>query len=79
MIILELKRNHLFFKENGKVPIDFCVPPCNPEITLCCMLYAHLIVNRTKGYELEMGVNGAKEMQLEIAETSVGAGYMFPK
>ena len=32
-----------------------------------------------KRYELEMGVNGAKEMQLEIAETSVGAGYMFPK
>ena len=26
-----------------------------------------------------MGVNGAKEMQLEIAETSVGAGCMFPK
>jgi len=26
-----------------------------------------------------MGGNGAKEMQLEIAETSVGAGYMFPK
>ena len=25
------------------------------------------------------GGNGAKEMQLEIAETSVGAGYMFPK
>ena len=23
--------------------------------------------------------NGAKEMQLKIAETSVGAGYMFPK
>ena len=23
--------------------------------------------------------NGAKEMQLEIAETLVGAGYMFPK
>ena len=26
-----------------------------------------------------MGVNGAKEMQLEITETSVGVGYMFPK
>ena len=37
------------------------------------------VVNRTKGYELEMGVNGTKEMQLEIAETLVGAGYMFPK
>ena len=31
------------------------------------------VVNRTKGYELEMGVNGTKEMQLDIAETSVGA------
>ena len=28
---------------------------------------------------LEMGGNGAEEMQLEIAEISVGAGYMFPK
>ena len=37
------------------------------------------LVNQSKGYELEMGVNGTKEMQLEIAETSVGAGYMFPK
>ena len=26
-----------------------------------------------------MGINGAKEMQLEIAETSVGARCMFPK